>query len=206
MAFGAAEWRKYFGDVGAEPPLPPAIGKVLSKIHGTHLLVLVPQAVNGQPLTLKSLGELVKKPLQGHSSQYGMVNLGEYTDSPLPRSRWALVTRDVIADSRGKSYKDQQAILASYSQKAKMSYVVPRVLDVTTAIFMEYVRTGIMPYGQNPKTYTICQEKYGQNFQLAVGFFSCPELLELNIHYAHDYYYGYYCGEIFGVGGSLTDE
>ena len=74
IAFGAAAWKKHFGDVGVEPPLPQDIHQILSascpfwpskKVHETHLLVLVPQTVGGKPLTLKTLGELVKKPLAG---------------------------------------------------------------------------------------------------------------------------------------------
>lgn len=215
MAFGAAEWRKYFGDVGAEPPLPPNIEQILSRpcpftpplgrsqwspfgsgktIRDTHLLVLVPQTVNGRPLTLQLLGELVQKPLQGHASKYGCFLLGKYTDPPASRSRWALVTRDVVEGSRNKSYKDQQAVLASYSQNTGMPYVVPRVLDATTAIFMEHARSGIKLYGKSPYTLARCQEKYDANGQLVVGGFSASGL-----HVSHDFY----ASENVGVGGSL---
>ncbi len=79
MAFGKALWAQYFGDIGVEPPLPPHINAILQspcpywsgkKVEETHLLVLIPQTVNGKPLTLRSLGELVKSPKQGTSSQY----------------------------------------------------------------------------------------------------------------------------------------
>jgi hypothetical protein len=203
MAFGAAEWRKYFGDVGVEPPLPPAIGNVLNnpcpfwpgkKIHETHLLVLVPQTVNGQPLTLKSLGELVKKPLQGHASKYGGFFLGRYTDPPAPRSHWALVTRNVIEGSRNKNYQKQQAVLAGYNQKAHMSYVVPKILDVTVAIFMEHVRSGIKLYGDSYLTYTKCQQSYNAEWELVVGGFSAYGLRVCDDFHLDDAY---------GVGGSL---
>ena len=40
-------------------------------VRETHLLVLVPARVNGAPLTLNLLGELVKKPKGGgHATQY----------------------------------------------------------------------------------------------------------------------------------------
>src|SRR3979490_1472708 len=105
IAFGKAMWAKYFGDSGIEPPLPRTIPEILNsrcpfwpdkKVRQTHLLVLIPETVNGKPLTLKTLGELVQKPLQGHSSKYGYFTIGEYTDLPAPKSHWALMTRDVI--------------------------------------------------------------------------------------------------------------
>jgi len=57
MAFGAADWKKYFGDVGVEPPLPANIDAILNgpcpiwsgkKVKETHLLMLVPSTVNGK--------------------------------------------------------------------------------------------------------------------------------------------------------------
>jgi hypothetical protein len=213
IAFGAAEWRKYFGDVGIEPPLPPNIEQILSRpcpftplpsrwnpfgsaktIRETHLLVLVPQTVNGQPLTLKSLGELVKWPLQGPASKYKRFDLGAYADPPASRSHWALITRTVVEGSRNKSYKDQQAVLADYSRQASMPYFAPKVLDTTVAIFMEHVRTGTELYGENPWTYTRCQEKYEANWQLIVGGFSASGL---RVHFVN-----IDC-EYDGVGGSL---
>src|SRR5579872_7140431 len=78
--FGPKEWFIHFGThLRNVPRLPPNIAEILSsdcpfwprkKVHETHLLVLVPQTVNGQPLTLKTLGELVKKPLTGSATQY----------------------------------------------------------------------------------------------------------------------------------------
>jgi hypothetical protein len=203
LGFGAADWAEYFGDVGAEPPLPPNMTKIFStscpfwpgkSIDETHLFVLVPQTVGGRPLTLRSLGELVQKPLQGHASQYGCLYLGEYTDQPAPRLHWAFVTRSVIEGSRNKSYKDQQAVLAGYSRKAKMPYIVPKILDVTVAIFMEHVRTGTMLYEQSPGTLTRCQEEGEADWQLGVGDFSTSGLHVFSADYG---------GEKCGVGGSL---
>ena len=60
--FGASEWNKYFGDVGAEPSLPDDIVQRLPELSKNNVLVLVPATVNGKPLTLKTLGELVQNP------------------------------------------------------------------------------------------------------------------------------------------------
>ena len=138
-------------------------------MHETHVLVLVPQTVNGKPLTLKNLGELVQKPLNGgHATKYSLFNLGEFVDQPA-KSHWALLTRTVIEGSRNKLYKDGKAVLAQYSQKTNIVYEIPTVLDAVVCNFMEYVRSGTWLYGDNPLTYTWCQEKYNASYYLVVG-------------------------------------
>ena len=182
-AFGKQKWEEYFGDVGVEPALPPNILEILSspcpfwpgkKVEETHLLVLIPEKVNGTPLTLKTLGELVQHNLKGTSSKYrdGYFSIGEYTDSPNPSTHWALMTRDVLPESRAKNYETQKNLVAQYAQKAKIPYQVPSVLDATTCIFMEHVHSGIRLYSDKPWTYTRCQEKYNKDWQLVVGGFA----------------------------------
>jgi hypothetical protein len=65
---GAEAWRKQGIDVGAEPALPATITEELlnsecplhpgEKIKDTHLLVLIPKTVNGEPYTALKLDEL----------------------------------------------------------------------------------------------------------------------------------------------------
>jgi hypothetical protein len=189
-AFGKAAWAKHFGDVGVEPPLPNDIVNILQspcpfwpgkKVQETHLLVLIPQTVNGKPLTLEMVGELIQKPLQGTPTKYASFYLGQYTDPPAPSSHWALLTRDVIPGSRNKSYKDQQALV-----KSKASYEVPTILDATVAILMEHVRTGSKLYRDDLWTYTRCQEKYNDTWQLVVGGFGAGGLGVSGYGYVHD--------------------
>jgi hypothetical protein len=76
------------------------------------------------------------------------------------------MTRDVIDGSRSQSYHDQQALL-----EKQVVYEVPHILDAIVCIFIEYVRSGTRLYSNNPRTYTRCQEKYDDNWQLVVGGF-----------------------------------
>jgi hypothetical protein len=176
-AFGPKEWFTYFGaHLRNVPRLFSNITEVLNspcpfllykKVFETHLLVLVPETLGGQPLNLKTLGELVKTPLTGNATNYDYFSLGKYTDSPAPLSHWVLMTRDVIDGTRKKSFEDQQALL-----EKQVVYEVPHILDATVCIFMEYIRTGTRLYSNSPYTYTNCQEKYDNILQLAVGSFS----------------------------------
>jgi hypothetical protein len=187
FAFGKRQWAKYFGDVGEEPPLPPNIEEILKaqcpiwpdkKVYETHLLTLIPKTVNGQPLTLKTLGELVQKPLQGPSSKFEALYLGQYQDVPPKHSHWTLLSRDVIPDSRNKPYANQQKLVQQYP-----GYEVPHILDTAVALFMEHTRSGVRLYSDAPWTYTRCQEKYNNQWQLVVGGFAVGGL---RVDYIYD--------------------
>jgi hypothetical protein len=187
-AFGKAHWAKYFGDVGEETPLPANIKEVLKaqcpiwpdkKVYETHLLTLIPKSVNGQPLTLKVLGELVQKPLQGPPSKFEYLSLGQSQDIPPEHSYWTLLSRDVIPGSRNKSYAHQQELVQKYPE-----YEVPRALDTIVALFMEHVQNGTRLYSDAPRTYTRCQEKYHDQRQLVVGGFAVGGL-RVHSNYSH---------------------
>ena len=179
-AFGKKKWEQYFGDVEIEPLLPEDIGEILNsrckiwpdkKVYETHLLVLIPQTVNGKPLTLKTLGELVQKPLQGPATKYRTFYLGEYQDPPNLASHWTLMSRDVIPNSRNKRYAAQQELVPQYP-----GYEIPDILDATVSIFMEHVQSGTRLYSTNSLTYTRCQEKYNADWHLVVGGFAAGGL------------------------------
>jgi hypothetical protein len=72
--FGAKEWAQYFGEVGEELFLPSEIDEILGglcpfwpekAVKDTHLLVLMPAAVNDKPFSLNLLSELIKNPKGG---------------------------------------------------------------------------------------------------------------------------------------------
>ena len=169
IAFGKDQWALYFGDIGTEPPLPPNIEEILNapcpfwpdkKVKETHLLTLIPATVNGKPLTLKTLGELIKSPKQGTATKYRSFYPGEYKDEGTPQSHWVLMGRDVLPGTRSKSYAEQQKVLSSYKDKGGAPYEAPLLLDATVSILMEHVRSGTRLFSNNPWTYTRCQEKW----------------------------------------------
>ena len=64
------------------------------------MFVLIPEKVNGRPLTLNTLGELVQTPKKGSPSKYEGYCPHTYGDVPAPASHWILMTRDIIPGSR----------------------------------------------------------------------------------------------------------
>jgi len=195
--FGKAAWAQYFGDIGLEPALPPNIQEILQapcpiwpgkKVYETHLLTLIPAAINGAPLTLQLLGQLVEKPLQGgNRTKYSHFYLGETPDTAFSQNYWVLMTKDVIPNSRSKSYSAQCQLLQSYP-----GYEVPKRLEVAASLFMEHAKTGTRLYSDSPWTYTRCQEKYDKTWQTCVGGFA-PGGLGVGFNFV-DY-------EHVGVGG-----
>ncbi len=183
IAFGAEKWAEYFGDVGVEPPLPKDIDIILNspcpywngkRVKETHMLVLIPKIVNGRFLTLNTLQELVQKPKHGnathliYSRRFVQKELG---DQSISKSYWALIIKDVLPNSRTKSYSDffgrgvstQQALL-------KRHYAVPGTLEMVTGILVHYVQSGEKLYSDRPKTFTRCKEKV-EGYGLVVGLF-----------------------------------
>ncbi|MCU0317965.1 MAG: hypothetical protein MUC61_01310, partial [Amoebophilaceae bacterium] len=73
-SFGAEEWSRYFGEVEASPPLPSHIVDTLNgpcpfwpgrAVKDTHLLVLIPATVAGEPFNFNLLGTLIQHPKGG---------------------------------------------------------------------------------------------------------------------------------------------
>jgi hypothetical protein len=171
-SFGASAWQQYFGDVGRAPDLPNNIAGILDsacpfwperKIRDTHLLVLIPATVDGAPFTLSLLGELVKRPKNGgHKTQYSyydsrvQARLGAASPQA---SYWLLMTRDVLPWSRRKTYADHKKLVADHARRTSLPYELPKALEAATAILTHHVRNGEQLYGDNPWTFTRCQER-----------------------------------------------
>ena len=150
MAFGPEKWETHFGDVGEVPPLPKNILEEMMKPCGfwpgkrvgeTHMLVLIPATINGELLTIKSFRELVKKPKEGNKTDYEHIAdqiLIDFGDTPIEKSHWVLMTKDVIPWSRGEGYAFQKALVT-----AEPDYQVPNLLDAIVLVLTDYVSTGV---------------------------------------------------------------
>jgi NLR family CARD domain-containing protein 3 len=160
------------------------------KVRDTHLLVLIPATVDGVPFTLNRLEELIKHPKNGgHSTKYRYY--GEYTKAQIgaaspPRSYWVLMTRDVLPDSRSKTYEAQKEMVVAHAGRVGLPYELPHAIEAATAILMHHAREGKRLFGDDPFTYTRCQEVVN-GFPVTVGGFSSGGLVVDNydnhVHY-----------------------
>ena len=182
IAFGKAEWAKYFGDVGAEPPLPKEIDKILKsecpywsgkRVEETHLLVLIPKTVNGQKYSLNLLQDLAKRPQGGGHAlktfRYYSTVGKEMGNNGIQGSYWSLITKDVLPNSRVKSFEEQKPLL-------KGPHEVPEALELATGILMHHVKTGERLYPDKPDTYSCCQETLIDGERVVVGSFESSGL------------------------------
>ena len=186
--FGAAEWARYLGEVGAEPSLPSNIAEILDSpcpfwpdrlVKDTHLLVLIPAAVDSEPFSLNLLGELVKSPKSGgYATKYRYYTSdtqAQHGAQSPGTSYWVLMTRDVLEGSRGRTYASQQALVATHASRTGLRYELPGALEAATVILSHYVRSGERLYPNSPWTYTRCQElvewsgQSGISYPVAVG-------------------------------------
>jgi len=140
--------------------------------------------VNGEPLTLKLMDSLVQKPKKGNKMKFAKVfSFYDHGKTIVNESHWVLMTKDVIPNSRNKSYFDQKQLVQTYN-KHEIEYEVPKLLDVAVSVFMEYVQTGKRILSDEPWIYARCreQESISGNYQMIVGGFSLSGL-----YVGHDY-------------------
>ncbi len=173
--FGQEQWETHFGPIGEAPPLPVNIVEILNSpcpfnpgkmVKDTHMLVLIPKTVSGNPLNMIHLKKLVENPKGGHKTTYESVYqpiLTEHGTKPAEGSYWVLMTKDVIPESRAKSYAQQQALVG-----AKPGYEVPDLLSAIVGMLTHYVHTGTCLFSREPWTYTRCKEQVG-GLQTVVG-------------------------------------
>ena len=182
IAFGKADWEKYFGDIGSEPPLPANIEEILNepcsfwsnkKVKETHLLVLIPNTVNRKPFTMNYLEELIHNPKSEHSTKYRFYEnyANEAVGNKSYPSHWVLMTRDIIPSSRKKGYLNCCKLVDNHSRKTGFPYELPHLLDATTSILMHYVKTGERLYNDSPYTYTYSKDVDKNQIPLLVGGF-----------------------------------
>jgi hypothetical protein len=168
---GEIEWKHYLGEVEPAPDLPSNMSAILDsacpfwpgkRVRDTHLLVLIPATVSGEPFTLNLLEQLIQHPKNGEQeTRYrdyaGTVKTQSGAVSPA-MSYWILMTRDVLPESRGKTYANQKRLVTDHARRTSLPYKLPKALEAATAILTHYVRDGERLYGESPLTYTRCQE------------------------------------------------
>jgi hypothetical protein len=203
---GEAEWKHYFGEVEPAPDLPSDMGAILDsacpfwpgkKVRDTHLLVLVPAKINGQPFSLNLLRKLIRYPNNGgHKTQYRYYNsdvrqqIG--TSSPAA-SYWLLMTRDVLPESLGKTYVNQKKLVTDHARRTSLPYELPKALEAVTAILTHHVRDGERLYSDSPRVYTRCQERIlyeSDEYPAVVGGFESSGLGVSHVLYDSSFHSG----------------
>ena len=178
QVFGEREWAAHLGAVAPAPAFPDDIESTFQSLRKNHMLVYIPTKVNGLPLTLTSLGELVKKHFPRSTTGYDYIApavFAELGNQAVEKSCWAFMTNDVLPDSRNKSYAEQQALVVDFSRRAKATYEIPKALEAAVCIFSQYVSSKpearVRLFSDSPWTFTRCKESV-QRYQVVVGGFA----------------------------------
>jgi F-box-like len=190
-AFSSEKWAKYCGkdilkgednkeELSSLPediaeifksPCPAFRGK---KVMDTHMLVWIPKTINGQPLTLNNLGELVKRyfpyDMRGYSSGIRSCIVYELGDKPIDKSRWVLMTKNILEESINKNYASQKAIVDDLAKRTLLPYEVPGALEAAVCILAQCFssETRLLSDDSRKQTYITCQDNV-QGSQVVVG-------------------------------------
>ena len=190
---GAEAWRKQGIDVGAEPALPATITEELlnsecplhpgEQIKDTHLLVLVPKTVNGEPYTALKLDELCAT---RKGSGDTLINDGwkSWKEQPWAsqqqvESEWVLIPKSdpdpkkAPADKhfRSKDIAAQQNVHETHYPE----YREVKTLELMTAVLLNDLVNGD-PRMLDGWNHLRCVEPNASGGRVCVGFFSAPGL------------------------------
>ena len=197
-AFGNDKWAQHFGEDSVKNeksgddfsslPLNDFIADCKNfksifpekNAKDTLMLVRFPKTLNGR-FTLKSLGELAKTYFPSHTgykeSEYeeedGYIPFDD--EKSIDKSHWVQMTKDVLPESRNKSYNKQRRIITKLPEKSLNGYKVPTTLEAAACILSQYFDSNILLFSD---AYTHCEELAGGlgDEQMAVGGFDSTGL------------------------------
>lgn len=168
--FGEEEWNTLIGRVEAAPLLPLNLIETLrtkcpifpsKEIHTTHRLILIPDRVNGQPLTLSLLKTITEKRFPQHRIDHTIINITQ-KNVPVTTSYWILMT-PILPDSRSKKYALQQEMINQLAITSLAFYTLPTALEAAVSFFANYSddptsKRDLLKH--EASDYTRCQEAF----------------------------------------------
>lgn len=143
QALGVAAW-EHLGDIGEEPPIPPSYLAFLnepappalgleefgSTIGETHILVLIPATLNGEPLTLDRFNAFLKS----HDAPKMPSWCSLSGPMATRRSYWALISKGCIKDSNNKTFSQQCELIRQLGN----NYQVPSLIEMVFGMYLQH--------------------------------------------------------------------
>lgn len=137
------------------------------------MLIWIPETIHGEALTLSSFRKLLKQKPEFPKYSPGYVYDEDFTFKPkiskLVKSRFVLISNDVLPNSQKKEYSIQRKIVKSFNKKGESGWRVPRVIETLVCLFAEYLRSGKRLYDNKSTTFIRCQEKHPETQQISDG-------------------------------------
>ena len=192
---GAEAWRSQGIDVGEVPPIPAFITKELlesecplhpgAKIKDTHLLVLVPKTVNGEPYSPLKLDELCgTRKGSGDKLIYDGVDWAtrwksqRWASDPQSRSEWVLIPKSDPDPSKvapERHFRSKNIAAQDEVHRLYPEYREVKTVELMTAVVLNDLVNGgpRMLEGWN---YLRCEEPNAFGGRVCVGCFSANGL------------------------------
>lgn len=167
-------------DLGEIPPLPHNIQEVLRSrcplanngkiVAQTHRLVLVPAAIDGEPLTLIKLRQFSEEVNQKQGTGVSIFH-GEswyenqlFANSPLDKSRWVLEYKEVTMSVKGPNESSFDEVLLPTK-----THRTAKVLEHVATLALQYLENKERLY---PFYIGVCDDKSDSSDWVRAGFFS----------------------------------
>jgi hypothetical protein len=187
---GAEAWRKQGIDVGVEPPLPSTITEELlnsdcplhprEQIKDTHLLVLVPKTVNGEPYTAVKLDELcaTRKGSGGKLIYDGAAWARAWKEKDWARtaqvqSEWVLIPKsdpDPRKVASERHFRSKRIAQQDEVHKLYPEYREVKTVELMTAVLLNDLVNGD-PRMLDGLNYLRCVEPNASGGRVCVGYF-----------------------------------
>ena len=173
LCFKPADWNLSFksevvkiSDIGKIfQSLPENIKEILTRpcpffkekrVMETHMLVWIPASINGQPVTIRNFGILLKDRLEfsKNDTGYGFIwdsLLNIEGDKPIP-SGFVLMTKENLPNSANKEFFDQKQMIDDYNIINGTNYKIPKVGEAIICILAEYLKSGMRLFSDNQMT------------------------------------------------------
>jgi hypothetical protein len=132
-------------------------------------------------LNLKVLGELLKSDKHPEGYHYSNPSVLQKCDElRIGKSYWALITTDLIPESRNKTCVEQEAIVSRHNREHKTNYSIASAIEVVACIFAQNFGSRQYLYGGNLFTFIRCLEQLDNGDRLVVDVFKQKICLNIN--------------------------
>lgn len=187
---GIAAWKKIEIDVGEAPPFPEALTLELlnsecslhpgQKIKDTHVLVIVPKLVNGEPYSALKLDEICAR-LGFKQDGWSGWKKQEWASMPQQESEWILIPKSDPESAhpqgdthhfRNKSIAEQDLVQKNYYPE----YLEAKAIELmTTLVLYSWVNDVRLSSGSHLR----CQEPCTNGGRVCVAFDAGRKMLDV---------------------------
>ena len=174
--FGEEEWRRHFDlpDGISFGDAPSFNAEVLHRLARHAALPIEDDAgitllTLPEGLTFNKLVELAGAPRQGEAAKFQYIwddFQTAYGDEVVTKTYRIAITNNVLEESRRKSVAEQKALVGRFVTR------MPKTLEAATLCIVTFISAyPKQPFGDEPWTYTRCEENIN-GYQMLVGGFS----------------------------------